>query len=86
MSDEIVNVKVYVNDDGIKMVTLKDLELVLEKCHKNNEILRSIIKEVREYMKTLSDEYASDDYDIKCDVFCKIFYEILDKEGSSNEM
>ena len=43
------------------------------------EKLHNIIKEVREYMKTLSDEYASDDYDIKCEVFKKLYYEILDK-------
>ena len=32
-------------------------------------------------MKTLSDEYAKDDYDIKCDVFNKLYYQILDKEN-----
>jgi len=31
-------------------------------------------------LKTLSDEYAKDDYDIKCNVFNKLYYEILDKE------
>ena len=33
-------------------------------------------------MNTLCDEYADDNYDIKCEVFNKIYYEIL---GDSNE-
>ena len=84
------NIEILVDDLGNigYMLDLEEgscYEDVLEEIRilqKENKKLHSIIKEVREYMKTLSDEYASDDYDIKCDVFCKIFYEILDKENN----
>lgn len=53
------------------------LDLIIELdqgCIKYEKILDKI----KEYMKTLSDEYAADNYDIKCDVFNKI-YDLLEE-------
>lgn len=63
------------------IISLQAQEELTMNEHIKVERLHSIIKEVREYMRTLYDEYARDDYDIKYDVFNKIFYEILDKEN-----
>lgn len=49
------------------------------KKEKEVEQLENIRKEAIEYMKTLSDEYAANDYDIKCEIFKKLFYDILNK-------
>lgn len=49
-----------------------------QQCKKQKEV----IDKLKEYMNTLCDEYADDNYDIKCEVFNKIYYEIL---GDSNE-
>jgi hypothetical protein len=69
----------YYQDDfcSISYDKLKDYIIKLKTQLQQKE---NIIKEAREYMKTLSDEYAKDDYDIKYDVFNKLYYKILDKE------
>ena len=49
---------------------------------KENQKQKEVIDKLKEYMITLCDEYADDNYDIKYEVFNKIYYEIL---GDSNE-
>ena len=47
---------------------------------KENQQLKSVLNEVRRYMNTLCDEYADDNYDIKCEVLETICQK-LDKVG-----
>ena len=54
----------------------------IELLEKENKKYKEVIDKLKEYMNTLCDEYADDNYDIKCEVFNKIYYEIL---GDSNE-
>ena len=52
-------------------------------CIKDREELEELKtrnKKAIEYMKTLSDEYATNHYDIKNEVFEKLYYEILKGE------
>lgn len=51
---------------------------------KQLDLYKSVFGEIKEYMKTLCDEYADKDYDIKEKVFTTI-YQKLDKVGGSNE-
>ena len=52
------------------------------RLEKENQKYKELIDKLKEYMITLCDEYADDNYDIKYEVFNKIYYEIL---GDSNE-
>ena len=54
----------------------------IELLEKENKKYKEVINKLKEYMNTLCDEYANDNYDIKYEVFNKIYYEIL---GDSNE-
>lgn len=47
---------------------------------KENQQLKSVLNEVRRYMNTLCDEYADDNYDIKCEVL-ETIYQKLDEVG-----
>ena len=55
---------------------------VIKLLEKENKKYKEVIDKLKEYMITLCDEYADDNYDIKYEVFNKIYYEIL---GDSNE-
>ena len=54
----------------------------LFELQQENKKYKEVIDKLKEYMITLCDEYADDNYDIKYEVFNKIYYEIL---GDSNE-
>ena len=54
----------------------------IELLEQQNKKYKELIDKLKEYMITLCDEYADDNYDIKYEVFNKIYYEIL---GDSNE-
>ena len=72
-----------VNEEVIypSMVIRSQAEAI-ELLEKENKKYKEVINKLKEYMNTLCDEYADDNYDIKCEVFNKIYYEIL---GDSNE-
>lgn len=73
-----------------KQLGIKNCELVNIECSGDKIIItnpseidyKERIDKLKKYMNTLCDEYADDNYDIKCEVFNKIYYEIL---GDSNE-
>ena len=52
----------------------------VEKLTKERDLYKSVLNEVRRYMNTLCDEYADDNYDIKCEVLETICQK-LDKVG-----
>ena len=54
----------------------------IELLEKENKELKEVIDKLKKYMITLCDEYEDYNYDIKYEVFNKIYYEIL---GDSNE-
>ena len=72
-----------VNEEVIypSMVIRSQAEAI-ELLEKENKKYKELIDRLKEYMITLCDEYADDNYDIKYEVFNKIYYEIL---GDSNE-
>ena len=53
---------------------------IIEQLQQENQQLKSVLNEVRRYMNTLCDEYADDNYDIKCEVLETICQK-LDKVG-----
>ena len=71
------------NEEAIypSMVIRSQAEAI-ELLEQENKKYKEVIDKLKEYMNTLCDEYADDNYDIKCEVFNKIYYEIL---GDSNE-
>ena len=72
-----------VNEEVIypSMVIRSQAEAI-ELLEQENKKYKELIDRLKEYMITLCDEYADDNYDIKYEVFNKIYYEIL---GDSNE-
>ena len=56
--------------------------IYIKQLQQQNKKYKEVINKLKEYMNTLCDEYANDNYDIKYEVFNKIYYEIL---GDSNE-
>ena len=76
--DEEISHIAFIRDGKVEILYTQKYVDKLENQLQQKE---NVIKDVREYMKTLSDEYAKDDYDIKCDVFNKLYYQILDKEN-----
>ena len=72
-----------VNEEVIypSMVIRSQAEAI-ELLEQQNKKYKELIDKLKEYMITLCDEYADDNYDIKYEVFNKIYYEIL---GDSNE-
>ena len=77
----------YVGTNGCLYQDLsrEELNLLLEYISNlQNQVqkYKEVIDKLKEYMNTLYDEFADDNYDIKCEVFNKIYYEIL---GDSNE-
>ena len=58
------------------------MQKFIDKLEQENKKYKELIDKLKEYMITLCDEYADDNYDIKYEVFNKIYYEIL---GDSNE-
>lgn len=57
----------------------KEASLEISNMQHTIDKQKEVIDKIKEYMKTLSDEYATDDYDIKCEVFNKIYYELLEE-------
>ena len=71
---------------GIKeyslVLSVKEQKILLDyitNLQKENNKQKEVLDKIKKYMQTLRDEYADDDYDIKCDVFNKIYYEILEE-------